>query len=121
MSMIQEVRKTQDAQVERLRKLQFEKLIAPAERKEIIQKERRHREGHPEPGYGHPRFDSRHAGKIAHSLGQTIWWFAVFRLKRRRQDQHLRRKKPAFENRFCQERRRSGGISFVGCGFTRLI
>jgi len=39
MSTIQEVRKTQDAQVERLRKLQFEKSIAPAERKGIIQKE----------------------------------------------------------------------------------
>ena len=37
MPTIQEVRKTQDAQVERLRKLQFEKSIAPAEQKEIIQ------------------------------------------------------------------------------------
>jgi len=39
MPTIQEVRKTQDEKLERLRKLQRDKAVAPAERKEGIQKE----------------------------------------------------------------------------------
>ncbi len=39
MSKLGETRGAQEGQVERLRKLQLDKLVAPSDRKEIIQKE----------------------------------------------------------------------------------
>jgi hypothetical protein len=39
MSKLGEVRQTQEVQLERLRKLQLDKLVAPPDRKEIIQTE----------------------------------------------------------------------------------